>query len=158
MGKIQIGWYNKIMEERLIEALKVVQADHYSLYFKAHGFHWNVEGKNFPQYHEFYSNIYEDVYEAIDTIAEDIRKLNSYAPFKMSRFLEMSSVRETEISTDCHSMLMDLLLATDQIIVCVNRAFALANSANEQGIANFLAERDAEHKKWAWQLRSSLKD
>jgi DNA-binding ferritin-like protein len=53
---------------------------------------------------------------------------------------------------------MDLLLATDQIIVCVNRAFALANSANEQGIANFLAERDAEHKKWAWQLRSSLKD
>lgn len=146
------------MNEELVNALKEVLADSYSLYFKAKGYHWNVEGIHFVQFHDLFGEIADDVYSATDPLAEYIRAQQAYAPFKMSRFLEMSSVKETEISTDCHSMLMDLLLATDQIIVCVNRAFALANSANEQGIANFLAERDAEHKKWAWQLRSSLKD
>jgi DNA-binding ferritin-like protein len=54
-------------------------------------------------------------------------------------------------------MLADLLMATEQILICVNKAFAIAVAANQQGIANFLAERDDAHKKWAWQLRASLK-
>jgi starvation-inducible DNA-binding protein len=145
------------MEERLIEALKVVQADHYSLYFKAHGFHWNVEGKNFPQYHEFYSEIYEDVYEAIDTIAEDIRKLGAYAPFKMSRFLELTTIEETEVGPMCEDMNADLFVAVGKAIATVNTAAGIAIATNEQGIANDLAERDSMLKKWLWQLRSSMK-
>lgn len=32
-----------------------------------------------------------------------------------------------------------------------------ATDANEQGIANFLAERDDMHKKWRWQLEATTK-
>lgn len=145
------------MNEELIAALKEVLADEYSLYFKAKGYHWNVEGIHFVQFHELFENIASDVYGATDETAEYLRALGAYAPFKMSRFLEMSSVKETDVSTDCHSMAMDLLMATEQILICVNRAFAIASAANEQGIADFLAGRDASHKKWAWQLRASLK-
>lgn len=145
------------MNEELVSALKEVLADEYSLYFKAKGYHWNVEGIYFAQFHELFEAIAEDVYGATDPTAEYIRALGSYAPFKMSRFLELSSVRETEIGADCHAMLADLLVATEQILICINRAFAIATAANEQGIADFLAGRDSEHKKWAWQLRSSLK-
>lgn len=145
------------MNEELILALKEVLADEYSVYFKAKGYHWNVEGINFVQFHELFGEIADDVYGATDETAEYIRALNEYAPFKMSRLLEMSSVKESEVSSDCHSMAMDLLVATNQIIVCINRAFTLATAANEQGIADFLAGRDSAHKKWAWQLRSSLK-
>lgn len=145
------------MNEELVNALKEVLADEYSLYFKAKGYHWNVEGIYFVQFHELFAEIAEDVYGATDPTAEYIRALGSYAPFKMSRFLELSSVVETEIGADCHAMLADLLISTEQILVCINRAFVIANATNEQGIANFLSERDSAHKKWAWQLRSSLK-
>jgi len=145
------------MNEALIEALKVVQADHYSVYFKAHGFHWNVEGKNFPQYHTFYAMIYEEVYEAIDVIAEDIRKLGSYAPFKMSRFLELTTIEETEVGPMCEAMNIDLLSSIEKAIVTVNAAFDIATATKEQGIADDMAARDAMLKKWAWQLRSSAK-
>lgn len=145
------------MNERLIEALKIVLADHYATYFKAHGYHWNVEGKNFPQYHEFYSDIYEEIYGAIDMIAENIRKLGSYAPFKMSRFLELATVEEAEVGPMCEAMNADLLDAINKMIVTVNNAFAIADETNEQGIADDMAGRDAMLKKWAWQLRSSLK-
>ena len=127
IGQISDRLYNFIMNEELIAALKEVLADEYSLYFKAKGYHWNVEGIHFVQFHELFENIASDVYG------------------------------ETDVSTDCHSMAMDLLMATEQILICINRAFAIASAANEQGIADFLAGRDASHKKWAWQLRVSLK-
>ena len=69
----------------------------------------------------------------------------------------MTSVKETEVGADCRMMLADLLVSTIQINSCVNRALATAIAVNEQGIANFLADRDSQHKKYAWQLRSSLK-
>jgi starvation-inducible DNA-binding protein len=145
------------MNEELVLALKEVLADQYSLYFKAKGYHWNVEGIHFAQFHDLFGDIADDVYSSTDPTAEYIRALQSYAPFKMSRLLEMTSVKETEVSSDCHAMAADLLVATEQIIICINEAFAAATSANEQGIANFLSERDSQHKKYAWQLRSSLK-
>lgn len=144
--------------EELINALKVVQADHYAVYFKAHGYHWNTEGKGFPMYHDFYAMISDDVYGAIDGIAENIRKLGAYAPFKMSRFMEMTTVPETEVGPSCEAMNADLLMAINQVIVTVNRAFDLATAANEQGIADDLAARDGMLKKWRWQLQASLKD
>lgn len=146
------------MNEDLISALKVVLADHYALYFKAQGYHWNVEGKNFPQYHDFYGMIYEDAIGAVDMVAENIRKLQAYAPFKMSRMMTLTTISETEVGSDCESMNADLLMAVEAAIVTVNRAFAAADAANEQGIADDMAARDGCLKKIAWQLRSSLKD
>lgn len=146
------------MNEELVAALKEVLADEYALYFKAKGYHWNVEGVHFVSFHDLFEEIADDVYGATDPTAEYIRALGVYAPFKMSRFQEMTSIPETEVSTDCHSMAQDLLMATQQIIVCINKAFKAATAADEQGIADFLAGRDSAHKKWSWQLRSSLKD
>lgn len=146
------------MNEELISALKVVLADHYALYFKAQGHHWNVEGKNFPQYHDFYAMVYEDAYGSVDMIAENIRKLQAYAPFKMSRLLELTTIPETEVDSNCESMNMDLLMSVEKVISSVNMAFTYATQANEQGIADDLAARDGCLKKIAWQLRSTLKD
>ena len=143
--------------EELVNSLKVVLADHYSLYFKAQGYHWNVEGKNFPQYHDFYAMIYGDAIGAVDMVAENIRKLQAYAPFKMNRMLSLTTIPETEVSTDCESMNADLLVAVEAAIVTVNRAFDLATAAKEQGIADDMAARDGCLKKIAWQLRSTLK-
>lgn len=144
------------MGEDLVTCLKKLLADTYSVYFKAHGFHWNVESLMFSQYHEFYGEIYEDIYGSVDTIAENIRKVRAYAPFKMSRFMELSSIPETEISSRPEEMNRDLLMAIEKLIVTTNECFQCAINANEQGIANFLAERDDMLKKWAWQLRSSI--
>lgn len=145
------------MKEELIAALKVLLADEYALYFKAQGHHWNVESKMFSQYHEFYAEIADDVYGAIDPTAENIRKLGAYTPFKMSRLIEFTTIPETDVDSSCESMNADLLAATEAIIVTVGRAFDAATSANEQGIADFLAGRDDMHKNWRWQLLSSMR-
>lgn len=145
------------MNEELVNYLKVVLADHYALYFKAQGHHWNVEGQDFSQYHALFADVYEDAIGAVDGIAENIRKLNSYAPFKMSRFAAMTGVAETEVGSDPRMMVADLLSAIDVVIGHNLEAFNCASMCNEQGIANDLADRDGMLKKWRWQLRSSIK-
>lgn len=145
------------MNEELVNCLKTVLADHYALYFKAQGHHWNVEGADFQEYHALFSSIYDDAIGAVDGIAENIRKLDSYAPFKMSRFMELATIQETEVGADPKMMVADLLMALESIIASNLMAFECAARVNEQGIANDLADRDGMLKKWRWQLRSSMK-
>ena len=66
--------------EELISALRRALADSFVLYFKAHAYHWNVEGINFPQYHDFFAELYQEIHAAIDPMAEQIRTLDAYAP------------------------------------------------------------------------------
>jgi starvation-inducible DNA-binding protein len=150
---------NEDTHELLVEALKVLLADEFTFFQKASGFHWNVEGPDFQEYHALFGEIYGDVYGSIDPTAENIRKLGGYAPFTHAAFMQLTTLMEGgQVTTDPRSMCTDLYVNNTRILRSINVAFALANSANEQGIANFLAERDGMHKKWAWQLRSSLAD
>ena len=69
----------------LSDLLKQLLASNFAYYLKAQFFHWNVEGRDFYEYHKFFQDIYEDAYSAVDTIAESIRTLDSYAPGKKKK-------------------------------------------------------------------------
>lgn len=146
--------------EELLNMLKSLTADAVALTYKAKGFHWNVEGDDFPQWHSKLDEIYEDLDGAIDTFAEWIRMLdvNSYAPFALSRLAGLSSIPETQVSTDPESMIQDLCNAFDIAIARYVAGFDAATAAKQNGLANFLADRQTALQKWCWQLRASLKD
>lgn len=143
--------------EELVGCLKVLLADVVTFYFKAHGYHWNVEGDDFPQFHDFFATIYEDAYGSIDPIAENIRKCGDYAPFRLERFIEYRTVTDSNVTPEEVNMSQDLYNANNQVLATLYRTFACATAANSQGIANFIADRIDKHEKWAWQLRSVIK-
>jgi len=149
--------YN-IRVEELIQMLKSLLADTVALRHKAHGFHWNVEGDDFPQYHAFFEMLYSDYDSAIDPLAEYIRALDSYAPFRLSRFVELTSVPDTDVTSDPMVMVTDLKMSNDMVTAKLIAAFDIATAAKKQGIANFLADRQSQHEKWSWQMRSILKE
>jgi starvation-inducible DNA-binding protein len=142
----------------LITLLKELLGDTVALKLKAHGYHWNVEGDDFPQAHSFFEMLYSDYEEAIDGFAENLRRLDTYAPFKLSRFAALSvDVAETEVSSDFSVMAADLLVGNDATLAKLKDAFDAADAAREQGVANFLAERIDMHSKWHWQLTAVSK-
>lgn len=144
--------------EQLIQLLKVLLADTVALKYKAQGYHWNVESDDFPQQHAFYSAVYEDMEDAIDPFAEWIRMLDSYAPFKLSRFAELTTVPETEVSSNPEDMNADLKASIELVEAKLVMAFDLATALKQNGLANFFADRQTAHQKWCWQLRASLKE
>lgn len=141
----------------LKDDLKVCLANTISLYLRAQGYHWNVEGSDFREYHGLFEEIYADFYESVDPIAENIRKLQDYAPYRLERLVELKNLDEGTVGTDPKSMAKDLLDAIEDYIGCINDCFQAATKENQQGIANFLSERIDASQKWAWFLRASLR-
>jgi starvation-inducible DNA-binding protein len=126
---------------------------------KAQLFHWNVEGPDFAQLHEFFGEIYEEVYgNAIDQTAEYIRTLDDYTPGSFERFQELSVISGQTKIPRARLMIEELLANNGQMIELLNQVFASAEQENQQGIANFIAERIDAHSKHGWQLKSFLKD
>jgi starvation-inducible DNA-binding protein len=141
----------------LVEKLSHLLSDVVTAKAIAQGYHWNVKGVEFTQMHEFFGEIYEDFESAIDPLAESIRKLGYDSPYFLTDFVEMSCIGdEPRLFGDCVEMLESLLNINNTLNACVLGAFQLADACNEQGIADFLAGRDDMHKRWSWQLRSSL--
>lgn len=143
--------------EELIKAVKVAFASEHVYYVKASSFHWNIEGSNFPQYHDLLNNIYTEVYAAQDTFAENIRYLGSYALGSNSAFLKYSAIQESNSVPAPEAMLAELLADSEKIIAFLKATFDLAEREREYGLSNFIAERQTAHGKHAWMLRSTLK-
>ena len=140
----------------LNEELTELLADVVSFYFRAHGAHWNVKGADFSEYHKLFMKIYEDVYESIDPIAENLRKLGSIAPFTLPSFLALRSIEDAPVVLqDPIALANDLLAANDIVLDELSDAFDCATAYGQQGVANFLAGRIDQHQFWKWQLTAS---
>jgi starvation-inducible DNA-binding protein len=143
----------------LADNLKTLLATEYAFSLKAQLFHWNVEGPDFAQLHEFFGELYEEVYNnSIDRTAEYIRTLDDYAPGSYERFSELSIIKGQTKIPRARLMIEELLADNGQMIELLNECFAAAEAENQQGIANFVAERIDAHGKHGWMLRSFLKD
>lgn len=141
----------------LSDDLKVLLATEYSYVIKAQLFHWNVEGPDFGQLHEFFGELYEEVYGAIDRTAEFIRVLGEYTPGSYERFRELSLIQD-QIKIPRASLMITELLADTQIVIDhLNVCFESATTENQQGIANFISDRLDAMGKHRWMLQSYLK-
>lgn len=143
----------------LAEILKTLLATEYAFVIKAQQFHWNVEGPDFAQLHEFFGDIYNEVYDnSIDRTAEYIRTLEEYTPGSFERFGELSQIQGQTKIPRARLMIEELLSDNSKLIELLNQCFAEAEQEQQEGIANFIAERIDAHGKWGWQLKSFLKD
>jgi starvation-inducible DNA-binding protein len=142
----------------LSDDLKTLLSTSYAFVIKAQNFHWNVEGSNFAQYHEFFQGIYDEVYgNAIDQTAEYIRTLDVYAPGSFERFSELSVIIGQTKIPRAMLMIQELLDDNNAIQSILTQTFQSATDEKNEGIANFIAERMDAHAKHGWMLRSFLK-
>ena len=137
--------------------LKRVFASEFSFYLKAANFHWNVEGMLFSELHALFERIYTEVYESIDTYAEELRALQIVTPASLSQFTQLTYIQDENVPGDWRSMLQELLMDSDMMALKFQQVFAMAEEAGDHGLSNFLADRQDAHKKHSWMLRSSLK-
>lgn len=138
--------------------LQIVIANTYQMYFKAHSYHWNVEGIYFSQLHSFFGGLYEEVFGAVDVAAEQLRTLDEYAPGTLSDIIKQSTISEDAAKPEtCQDMLQNLLDANEEVMVSLNKLFEQATDDDVQGLADFAAGRLDIHAKHRWMIRSHLK-
>jgi starvation-inducible DNA-binding protein len=142
----------------LVSVLKELQSMAMKIYAQSHGYHWNIEGREFKQDHAFLLEIYEDVFDSIDTYAENLRKIGAKAPFGLQQLQQNSALRiDDSLELNALQMFNELIKTNVQIIDKLKDGFDIATELKENGIANFLADRQDQHAFWVWQLTATLK-
>jgi starvation-inducible DNA-binding protein len=141
----------------LADNLKVIYSSSMVFSIKARGFHHNVEGPDFPQYHSFFDDLYNEVYDSTDQCAELVRQLDSYTPGSLARFNELSFIEDQTKIPRAELMIAELFEDNERMVAYLKETFHVAEQEDEQGVADFIASRIDAHGKHRWMLRSILK-
>lgn len=141
----------------VVKALNLLLADSYALMANTHYAHWNVEGTGFFVLHQAFQAHYENLFEAIDEIAERVRALDAYALGGLRNFASESGMEEFNTPLAAKDYVAGLIVGHEKAI---SDAVALRDAA---GIANDLETQDLAigriqwHQKTVWMLKSYLK-
>ena len=141
----------------IAQGLTKVLADTFVLYFKTHGFHWNVEGMHFKQLHDMFGEQYNELWAVTDDIAERIRALGEYAPKSYADILSFKTLSEESDISDAQSMIKALANDHHAIIETIYPVLEVAGNAGDDVTAGMLTERIDAHEKNVWMLNSLLK-
>lgn len=140
----------------VIKNLKSVLADSYSLFLKTQNCHWNVTGPNFNSLHTMFEDQYNDLFKAIDVIAERIRALGEKAPGTYSAYSKLTKIKDGNENHDYKTMILELAKDQQLIVDTLTTTLVNAQKISDEATADIIIERIATHQKNAWMLSSSI--
>ena len=82
------------MKKTFDQELAALQADYHVLYQKLRGYHWTVSGPLFFGLHAHFEQLYEDVAEKIDAIAERLAARGARPPVTIKEQLALARLTE----------------------------------------------------------------
>jgi starvation-inducible DNA-binding protein len=142
--------------KNVAESLKVALADSYILYLKTQNYHWNVTGPHFKSYHAMFEEQYNDLFQAVDLIAERIRAIGQRAPGSFEKFSKITNIQEGNEELDAESMVKELAEDQNIIVLSLSKTLKAAQDIGDEVTAGIVIDRIEVHQKNAWMLKSSL--
>ncbi|HET9338948.1 MAG TPA: Dps family protein, partial [Casimicrobiaceae bacterium] len=126
------------------------------VYLKTHNFHWNVTGPMFNTLHLMFETQYNELWLALDAIAERIRSLGHPAPATLAEFAKLASIGETTGQPKAEDMVRLLVEGNEAVVRTARKIFPAVDAAHDEPTADLLTQRMQIHEKNAWMLRSLL--
>lgn len=154
---INIGILEKD-RRKVADGLSHMLADTYTLYLKTHNFHWNVTGPMFQTLHLMFMEQYNEMWLAIDVVAERIRALGYPAPGTYKEFAALTSIAESGGVPNAGEMIRQLVEGQEAVVRTARGLLAVADKAGDQPTLDLLSARMEVHEKNAWMLRSLLEE
>jgi starvation-inducible DNA-binding protein len=143
---------------QLPEQMKQLWADNFCARIKAHGYHINLTGEDFFQYHKLFDEVYSSLDEYIDTIGEGIRTLDEVVPASLKRLNQLCTIPDaTQVPDEC-DMVKELYADIESLIETASKAYDTCSTDRKYGLQNILADYLQDMEKLCWMLRASMED
>lgn len=134
------------------EMLAVVLAKTVVMAYHAQVAHWNFMGPIFPAYHKFFGKLYEELADAVDVIAEDLRTLREFPDDTLGELLRHAG---QESPSDPANPFKRLAADNEEILLLLTDVLPEAERWHFYGVANNVQNRLSAHEKIGWMLRAS---
>lgn len=146
-----------VSKQLLYEKLGVVLADTYVTLMMTQKLHWHVTGSHFYAIHKMTQHQYEEMVEAIDTIAEHMRAQGAQAPSGMGRYASLTTIQEQDSALSTTDASLEHLIEAHRYIrSSIDKSLRLAQELEDVATEDLLVDRIREHDKHIWMLASSI--
>lgn len=135
--------------------LEEVLANSYALMLKTHNYHWNVFGENFKSLHELFGAQYEELFAAVDEIAERIRTIGFKVDGSFENFLKLTKFQKGDKDFVAGKMIDDLISDNEALVGDLKQGVKTAQSEEDEATADIFIGRIQIHEKAIWMLQSS---
>ena len=153
--KTDIG-ISKSDRKSVAEALSQTLADTYALYQKTHGYHWNVTGPRFGQLHTLFETQYNELWGAVDLIAERIRALGAFVPTHAELAGKAVIPADNDAALTEDQMLTNLAIGNEALVKSARATLKIAGEGGDDSSEDLMVQRVTASEKAAWMLRSHL--
>ncbi|MEM1084693.1 MAG: Dps family protein [Verrucomicrobiota bacterium] len=140
----------------VVTALRQVVADSYALLGQTHLCHWNVRGPGFFALHTAFEEQYNELFVAIDEVAERIRALGALAPGGLGNLAKLSGMEEIAEDSSAEKMVAHLAAANGRVIDSLKAAREAAATAGDDETEDLMIARTQVHEKSVWMLKAYL--
>ncbi|WP_089824204.1 DNA starvation/stationary phase protection protein DpsA [Halogranum amylolyticum] len=145
--------------EQLVDALNTDLAATYVLYHQLKKHHWNVEGAEFLEVHEFLGEAAEEAEEAADELAERVQALGGVPISGMKDLQEAAPVSPEDNDVyDVRTSLSNDMEMYGDIIETVREHIELATSLGDHATAEMLRLHLVELEEFAHRIEHYLED
>ena len=139
------------LENKLNEFL----ADLNIFYRKFQNYHWNIEGKDFFQVHAKLEELYDEINEQIDEIAEHIAILGGQPLGTMKDYLEKSSIKEAENKKiKSEEIYNNILSDYEELLKKTIEIKEKSENEKEYSTSSLIDDYIKEYGKIIWMLKS----
>ncbi|MEB8386807.1 DNA starvation/stationary phase protection protein [Rhodobacteraceae bacterium KMM 6894] len=139
-----------------IAALNAVLGETFRLYVQTHGYHWNVEGSNFRQMHVLFEEQYQNLWGALDEIAERIRTQGAYAPASVADLMALAGPEDSPTQSSAE-MIAKLIAGHGALAQTLRDAIETSAEAGDEVSAGMLTDRLEWHEKELWMMKASTR-
>lgn len=126
------------------------------LYVKLHSYHWYVKGNNFFRLHLKFEELYNEVSEQMDAIAERMLTLKWNPAATLKEYLELATIQEASGKEEPQAMVQHLLEDLATLCESYREGIEHAGKAGDDATADLLTGYVGSLEKHMWMLRAYL--
>ena len=147
---------NKEKSKELADHLNKLLANYSVFYQNSRGYHWNIRGEKFFILHEKFEELYTDLFQKIDEIAERILTLG-YAPeHRSSSYRDSAQLAESTEVTEARKCVEGILDSFQVLIEMQREILDLSGEIGDEGTNAMMSDYIREQEKLVWMYSAFL--
>ncbi len=156
MKIIEITGIKSENAKKMVGALNAYLANLHVYYSNLRGFHWHVQGVTFFGMHAKLEELYDQVFEQIDAVAERVLMLDGIPTRRIEEIQGLATLRETGVITDATEITKQVLHSIKVLVEGERELLSLAGELNDDATADLITGFLTMHEKQAWMFTALL--
>lgn len=142
--------------QELAQLLNDLLANYSTLYQNVRGYHWNVKGDKFFEFHLKFEELYNNLFIKIDEVAERILTLGFTPKHKFTDYLKETAIAESNEVTNGYKSVEEILDAFKILLSKQRHILSLSAEMDDEGTNAQMSDYIREQEKMVWMYAAFL--